>query len=274
MLKPPILKVGDKAPKFKLPSSSGKKVSKKKLKGTRYVLYFYPKDSTPGCTTEACDFRDNMARLKKAGVAVYGVSKDSLASHQRFIGKYALPFELLSDKDNEVAKLYGAFGKKKLYGKEVAGTIRSTFVVDKKGRIEALWSKVKVKGHVDAVLAFLLGEPAPKKKMPAKKKATKKKVVTKALAKKKPTKKKAVKKAPARKKAVAKKAVKKAPAKKKVVKKAPAKKKATKKKVVAKKVVKAPRKSNVSKTTKKAPARKTSHKQIPRTRTVKSPSKG
>ncbi|MBW2735060.1 MAG: thioredoxin-dependent thiol peroxidase [Deltaproteobacteria bacterium] len=265
-----MLKVGDKAPKFKLASTSGDKISKKKLKGTRYVFYFYPKDNTSGCTTEACDFRDNMARLKKAGIAVYGVSKDSLASHEKFSAKHELPFELLVDPDNEVAEAYGAFGIKKLYGKEVLGTVRSTFVIDAEGSIEAIWSPVKVKGHVDAVLAFLAEATTSKsaKKKPKKKsekKATKKsekkalkkpKKVKKAKKAKKSEKKAPAKKAPA-KKAPAKKApAKKAPAKKTPAKKAPAKKAPAKK---------APAKKTPAKKTpaKKAPARKAPAKKAP-----------
>lgn len=149
------------APAFALPSTSGRTVSSKELRGKRFVLYFYPRDDTPGCTREACDFRDNLARLGSAGVAVYGVSKDSIASHEKFRTKYALPFELLSDEGNAVAKSYGAFGEKKLYGKPVVGVIRSTFLIGADGRIERVWSPVKVDGHVDAVLAAIAGEPEP-----------------------------------------------------------------------------------------------------------------
>jgi peroxiredoxin Q/BCP len=162
------LKAGEKAPAFKLASSEGGEVSLSGLKGQRFVLYFYPKDDTPGCTQEACDFRDNLARLKRAGVPVYGVSQDSLTSHEKFRTKYKLPFALLSDPDNGVATAFGAYGKKMMYGKAVQGTIRSTFVVGADGRIEHAWSPVRVKGHVDAVLAAVSGEapskPEPKKK--------------------------------------------------------------------------------------------------------------
>jgi peroxiredoxin Q/BCP len=154
------LAIGDAAPPFSLPSTSGGEVSLASLRGQRFVLYFYPKDDTPGCTTEACDFRDNLARVKAAGAEVYGVSKDSLAAHEKFRGKYGLPFPLLSDAGNEVAKAYGAFGEKKMYGKPVTGTIRSTFLIDAKGKIEQVWSPVKVKGHVEKVLAALAGEQA------------------------------------------------------------------------------------------------------------------
>jgi peroxiredoxin Q/BCP len=150
-----MLKVGHKAPAFKLPSTSGGTVSLKDFAGRRLVLYFYPRDNTSGCTTEACDFRDNMARLTAAGVEVVGVSKDSLASHEKFQAKHDLPFQLLTDADNKVATRYGAYGEKKMYGKTVMGTIRSTFLINEEGRIQALWTKVRVKGHVDRVLEAL-----------------------------------------------------------------------------------------------------------------------
>jgi peroxiredoxin Q/BCP len=152
-----MLKAGDMAPSFHLPSTAGGTVSSEGLKGRKYVLYFYPKDDTPGCTREACDFRDNLGRLKKAGVEVLGVSKDTLASHGRFREKYKLPFDLLSDEDNAVARAYGAFGEKILYGKKTVGTIRSTFLIDEEGRVAAVWPKVKVEGHVDRILEHLSG---------------------------------------------------------------------------------------------------------------------
>lgn len=158
-------KPGDKAPAFTLPSTSGTDVSLSDFRGRRVVLYFYPRDDTPGCTREACGFRDSLARLTKSGVTVLGVSKDTLASHDRFRTKYALPFDLLSDADNSVAKSYGAYGTKKMYGKDVLGTIRSTFLIDEQGKIARSWSPVKVDGHVDAVLEALQGsstEPAAK----------------------------------------------------------------------------------------------------------------
>jgi peroxiredoxin Q/BCP len=178
------LTIGSTAPKFSLPATGGGVVSSDALAGRRYVLYFYPRDNTPGCTTEACDFRDNFARLKKAGIEVFGVSKDSIKSHDGFTDKYSLPFRLLSDADNAVAKAFGAYGEKKMYGKPVIGTIRSTFLVGENGKIEAVWSPVKVAGHVDAVLAAARGErevvatkgaAAAKKAASAKKGAAKKK---------------------------------------------------------------------------------------------------
>ena len=149
----PMLAVGDKAPTFELARDGGATVSSKDLQGKPYVLYFYPKDNTPGCTQESCDFRDNFARITAKGVDVFGVSRDSVKSHDNFKAKYELPFVLLSDPDKTLHAAYGAWGLKKMYGKEVEGTIRSTFLVDAKGKIVAAWPKVSVKGHVDQVLA-------------------------------------------------------------------------------------------------------------------------
>lgn len=153
------LSAGTQAPDFKLDSTEGP-FALSELRGEKVVLYFYPKDDTPGCTVEACEFRDAFKRLENQGVVVLGVSKDSLATHAKFRGKYGLPFTLLTDAANEVAKAYGAFGKKVLYGKESLGTIRSTFLIDAKGVIARAWSPVKVAGHVEAVLAELEGRPA------------------------------------------------------------------------------------------------------------------
>jgi peroxiredoxin Q/BCP len=125
------------------------------------VLYFYPKDETPGCTREACDFRDRLVKLRSVGAEVLGVSKDSLDSHHGFIRNHRLGFPLLSDADNRVARAYGAYVEKVLYGRRLMGTIRSTFLIDPQGRIEAVWSPVKVDGHADAVLARLSGREAP-----------------------------------------------------------------------------------------------------------------
>ncbi len=147
--------IGSPLPAFSLSDDQGTPVTNQDLLGKWTVLYAYPKDSTPGCTTEACDFRDNFARLKKAGAQVYGISRDSLKSHQNFIAKQELPFRLLSDPEKEVLSPLGAFGKKIMYGKEVEGIIRSTFLMDPKGIIRAVWPKVSVKGHVDAVLEAL-----------------------------------------------------------------------------------------------------------------------
>lgn len=150
-----MLQVGDTAPAFTLPADGDRTIASGDLAGKPYVVYFYPKDSTPGCTTEACDFRDNFARVTAAGATVFGVSKDSVKSHDRFKAKYTLPFPLLSDTELTLHRAYGAWGMKKMYGKEFEGTIRSTFLVGADGNIAAAWPSVKVKGHVDAVLAAI-----------------------------------------------------------------------------------------------------------------------
>ena len=149
------LDVGAKAPDFSLPDQDGSIVTLKSLKGKQVVLYFYPKDDTSGCTKEACDFRDSLAPIKKAGAVVIGVSKDGKASHQKFIAKYGLPFALLSDEEAEVCNAYGVYKEKSMYGRKYLGIERSTFVIDATGRIKALFRKVKVPGHVDEVLAAL-----------------------------------------------------------------------------------------------------------------------
>jgi peroxiredoxin Q/BCP len=147
-----MLKEGDKAPAFKLPSVEGGDVSLKDYAGRTVVLYFYPKDDTPGCTREACAFRDSQAAIKKAGAVVLGVSPDSVESHQKFRTKYKLNFPLLADADKVVAKKYGAFGEKVMYGKKVTGMIRSTFVIDGAGVVRKVFPRVKVDGHAEKVL--------------------------------------------------------------------------------------------------------------------------
>ena len=149
------LAVGDPAPDFTLLDHNGNEVMLSGLKGSMVVLYFYPKDNTPGCTTEACDFRDNMARITSAGATVLGVSGDSMISHQKFREKFDLPFPLLVDEDHAVMEAYGAWGEKKLYGKIFQGLIRSTFLIDRAGNIANAWYNVRAKGHVDTVLAAL-----------------------------------------------------------------------------------------------------------------------
>lgn len=180
-------KIGAKAPTFSLMASGDTKVALKDFLGKKVVLYFYPRDNTPGCTQEACDFRDNMGQLTKLGAVVLGVSKDSVASHDKFASKYELPFLLLSDPDNAVATKYDAYGEKNMYGKKVMGTIRSTFIIDESGKLTHSWSKVKVKGHVDAVMAALGGAESGQLVAP---KPTSKKKVAKKPAAKKPTSKK------------------------------------------------------------------------------------
>ncbi|MEW6544428.1 MAG: thioredoxin-dependent thiol peroxidase [Nitrospirota bacterium] len=148
---------GDRAPDFSLPDQNGKTVSLKSLKGSPVVLYFYPKDDTPGCTKEACGFRDAEARIKKAGAIVLGVSLDGPESHRKFIGKYNLPFSLLCDEEAVVSKAYGVYKRKSLYGKTYWGIERSTFVIGPDGIVKAAFRKVKVDGHTDEVLAVLKG---------------------------------------------------------------------------------------------------------------------
>ena len=142
-----------KFPAFSLPGSDGQTHKSKDLKGQPYIIYFYPKDMTPGCTTEACDFRDNMAKLKRAGVQVFGVSPDPVDRHNKFIDKYDLNFVLLADEDKKLIEKAGLWVEKNMYGKKMMGVLRSTFLVDADGAIVKEWRKVKVKGHVDEVLA-------------------------------------------------------------------------------------------------------------------------
>jgi thioredoxin-dependent peroxiredoxin len=150
-----MVKEGQKAPDFALPSSEGGEVSLKDLRGKSVVLYFYPKDDTPGCTKEACAFRDTQAAIKKRGAVVIGVSGDSLESHDKFRKKYKLNFPLLADPDKAVAKKYGAWGEKVMYGKKVTGMIRSTFVIDGEGVVRKVFPKVRVDGHAEKVLEAL-----------------------------------------------------------------------------------------------------------------------
>ena len=147
--------VGQPLPPFTLQDDQGATVTNADLRGAWTVLYAYPKDSTPGCTTEACDFRDNLTRVQALGAKVYGISRDSLKSHQNFKTKQSLTFPLLSDPDCTLLKPLGAFGKKIMYGKEVEGILRSTFLVDPKGILRHVWPKVSVKGHVQDVLDTL-----------------------------------------------------------------------------------------------------------------------
>lgn len=147
------LVIGDNAPDFTLVTDDGvTSVTLSKLKGKKVVLYFYPKDNTPGCTKEACDFRDHFATFKKQGAEVFGISKDSAKAHTKFKEKYTLPFTLLVDENGDVCEAYGVLNKKSLFGKTFLGIQRSTFFIDEKGIIRAIWRKVKVNGHVEQVL--------------------------------------------------------------------------------------------------------------------------
>ena len=148
-----MLEVGKKAPAFTMESSEGGKVKLSDYAGKVVVLYFYPRDNTPGCTVEAENFRDAVPALKKLGAVVLGVSKDSIESHCKFRDKYTLNFPLLSDPDGKVLEAYGAWGEKVLYGKKSKGIIRSTVLIGKDGKVVKHWPKVKVAGHVDDVVA-------------------------------------------------------------------------------------------------------------------------
>jgi peroxiredoxin Q/BCP len=148
--------IGKPAPDFTLPSTTGENVSLKQFKGKKTViLYFYPKDETPGCTREACDFRDHSAEFERYNVVILGVSTDNLESHQRFREKQKLPFPLLADEDAAVSKLYGVYKQRNLYGKKYMGIERTTFVVDRTGRIAQIYPKVKVEGHIKDLLEFV-----------------------------------------------------------------------------------------------------------------------
>lgn len=146
------LHVGDVAPDFSTVDHDGTPVSLASFRGQVVVLYFYPKDDTPGCTTEACAFRDLQTTFAQAGAHIFGVSRDSVASHQKFRNKFSLNFPLLSDEDSQVCEAYGVLKEKNMYGKKSIGIERTTFVIDKEGRIAAVFPKVKVDGHADAVL--------------------------------------------------------------------------------------------------------------------------
>ncbi|MFK7857632.1 MAG: peroxiredoxin [Granulosicoccus sp.] len=141
------------APAFDLPATSDQTISLASLKGSKVVLFFYPRDATPGCTTESQNFRDAIEHFTSAGAVVLGISQDSVASHEKFKAKQAMPFELLSDESGEVCNAYEVIKLKKMYGKEFEGIERSTFLIDEKGVLRAEWRKVKVPGHVDEVLS-------------------------------------------------------------------------------------------------------------------------
>lgn len=198
-----MLQPNDLLPDFRLADDEGKTVSKADLKGRRFVLFFYPKDATPGCTTEVCGFRDAHPAFGKLGVPVFGVSADPVDSHRRFAEKQGLNYRLLADPERQLIEALGVWVEKSLYGRKYMGILRSTFVVDANGRIERCWDKVDVKTHADEVLRYIRGESSAQ--APARKPAAN----AKAVATKKPV---ATKKAPAGKSAPARKA---APAKKK-----------------------------------------------------------
>jgi peroxiredoxin Q/BCP len=146
---------GAKAPDFTLVADDGTKLKLSSLRGSPVVLYFYPKDDTPGCTVEACAFRDASKELKKLGAKVYGISPDDIESHGRFRDKFQLNFPLLADPEHKIAEKYGAWREKNMYGKKTMGIARSTFIIDKEGNVARTWKAVKVDGHDAAVLAAL-----------------------------------------------------------------------------------------------------------------------
>ena len=150
-----LLEVGDKAPAFKTTDQDGDEVALRDFKGKKVVLYFYPKDDTPGCTKEACSFRDGWSKFRRKGVAVLGVSVDDEKSHRKFADKFSLPFALLADTDREIVKAYGVWGEKSMYGRKYMGTHRVTYLVNEKGRIAAVWPKVKPDEHAEEVLAAI-----------------------------------------------------------------------------------------------------------------------
>jgi thioredoxin-dependent peroxiredoxin len=150
-----MLKPGDRAPTFTLPSDGGGVVSLEKLRGRAVVLYFYPRDDTSGCTTESCEFRDRWQAVQAAGATILGVSPDGVASHDRFKAKFRLPFPLLADEDHAVAAAYGAWGEKSMYGRKYQGILRTTFIIDGKGTIVKVFERVKPKGHAAQVLEAL-----------------------------------------------------------------------------------------------------------------------
>jgi len=145
------LSIGDPAPNFCLPDQDGEEVCLKDFRGKWVILYFYPKDNTPGCTLEAKDFTEHLEEFQKLDAVILGVSKDSVKSHKRFVEKHGLKITLLSDPEHKVIEEYGAWGLKKRYGKESYGTIRSTFIINPEGKISAIWYNVRVKGHVEEV---------------------------------------------------------------------------------------------------------------------------
>ena len=150
-----LLEVGDKAPAFKTTDQDGDDVSLRDFKGRKVVLYFYPKDDTPGCTKEACSFRDGWSKFRRKGVTVLGVSVDDAKSHRKFADKFSLPFRLLADADKEIVKAYGVWGEKSMYGRKYMGTHRVTYLVNEKGRIAAVWPGVKPDEHAEEVLAAI-----------------------------------------------------------------------------------------------------------------------
>ena len=152
-----MVKEGTAAPAFKTTDANGEPVNLKEFRGKKVVLYFYPKDDTPGCTKEACSFRDAFSKFKKQGITILGVSPDSEKSHQKFTAKYKLPFTLLADTDHSIADAYGVYGEKKFMGRTYMGIHRTTFLIDEKGKIKKVFEKVKPEDHADEVLGAFSG---------------------------------------------------------------------------------------------------------------------
>jgi peroxiredoxin Q/BCP len=150
-----MVEKGDTAPGFSLPADDGSVVGLEQFRGKKVILYFYPKDNTSGCTTQACDLRDALPRIDERGAVVLGVSPDPLASHEKFRDKFQLNFPLLSDADHQVAEAYGVWKEKSMYGRKYWGIERSTFIIDGDGKVVEVWRKVKPKGHADRVADFL-----------------------------------------------------------------------------------------------------------------------
>lgn len=146
-----MIKIGNKAPEFKLPDQNGEIHTLKQYLGKKVLLYFYPKDDTPGCTTEACNFRDGYKDFEKLGLVILGVSADSVKSHKKFAEKFDLPFPILSDEEKKVCEAYGVWGKKKFMGREYMGIARTSFLIDEKGKIEKIYEDVKSKEHAEEV---------------------------------------------------------------------------------------------------------------------------
>ncbi|MBT2727639.1 thioredoxin-dependent thiol peroxidase [Bacillus sp. ISL-75] len=149
------VEIGMQVPNFELEANNGETVNPSKFRGTNVVIYFYPKDMTPGCTTEACDFRDQIQQFTEVNAVILGVSPDPVDRHQKFVEKYGLPFLLLADTENLLAEAFGVWKLKKNFGKEYMGIERSTFIIDKEGKLVKEWRKVKVKGHVEEALSYI-----------------------------------------------------------------------------------------------------------------------
>jgi thioredoxin-dependent peroxiredoxin len=215
-----MLSSGDKVPNFELSDQNDLKHDAKRLKGKRYLVYFYPKDSTPGCTVQACGLQSDLEQFNALGIPVFGVSMDSVASHRKFADKYGLRFPLLADTDRTMIEAFGVWVEKSMYGKKYMGISRSSFLIGADGKIEQVWEKVNTKSHAQEVLDFITDSKTavkPAAKEPVKKSSGDKQsaLVKKAVALKKPV----VKKSPASKSTAKKAAAPKAPAKKTVKKK-------------------------------------------------------